>query len=228
MKDEGSRVRPVAFPRDQEAIMRRFRISIAGLLGVVLFIAVALAALLASTPAWDSGTLGLTSLSLLTAVLLAVHRTDRRRAFWLGFGLFGWAYLVASLIPPIGSRLPTTIGLAFIDSKIPGRQTSWVVPLLPYPGTYTNTYVASPVQGYVITPQANDLSTSIQNNVWLWDTTTVKLLAGPNGTTENFIRIGHSLLALVLAFVGGHLSRYVYGRGREDRSNLPIDSTASP
>ena len=39
--------------------MGRFRFSIADLLGVVLFIAVALAALRASTDAWDGGVLGL-------------------------------------------------------------------------------------------------------------------------------------------------------------------------
>jgi hypothetical protein len=92
--------------------MRRFRFSIAGLLGVVLFIAVALAALRASTDAWDSGILGVALLSLLTATLLAVHRRDHQRAYWLGFALFGWAYLIASLVPPVESRLPTTQALS--------------------------------------------------------------------------------------------------------------------
>jgi hypothetical protein len=92
--------------------MRRFRFSIAGMLGVVMFIAVALAALRASTNAWDSGVLGLDLLILLTATLLAVHRADRKRASSLGFALFGWAYLVAGLVPPLESRLPTTRTLA--------------------------------------------------------------------------------------------------------------------
>ena len=83
--------------------MRRFRFSIASLLGVVLFISVALAALRDPTDAWDSGILGLILLSLLTAILLTVHRTDRQRAYWLGFSLFGWVYLVASLLPLIGT-----------------------------------------------------------------------------------------------------------------------------
>jgi hypothetical protein len=82
--------------------MRLPRYTIRSLLGVVLFVAIAVAALRASTDGWDSWLLGLTLLSLQTAVLLAVHRTDRKRAYWLGFGSFGWVYLVASLIPPIG------------------------------------------------------------------------------------------------------------------------------
>ena len=71
--------------------MRRFRFSIAGLLVVVLIIAVAVAALRSATDAWEGCVFGTALLALLTAVLLAVHRTDRRRAYWLGFALFGWA-----------------------------------------------------------------------------------------------------------------------------------------
>ena len=56
---------------------------------------------------------------LLVSILLAVHRTEKRRAFWLGFALFGAAYLGLSLVPPIESRLITTKALAFIDSKVP-------------------------------------------------------------------------------------------------------------
>lgn len=209
--------------------MRRFRFSIASLLGVVLFVAVAIAALRTSSDAWDSGVIGLALLILLTSVLLAVHRSGRRRAYWLGFALFGWTYLIASLIPPIGSRLPTTMGLTFIDSKVPGREVTISAVF-----TYTNTSTAStnPVQGYVVPPQGNAvvpsppaISTPIV--VRFLNATTGKLLAGPGGTTENFLRIGHSLLARVLAFLGGHLSRRLHGRGREDSAIPPSDSPAS-
>jgi WD domain, G-beta repeat len=224
MKDEGSRVRPVASPRDQEAIMRRFRFSIASLLGVVLFISVALAALRASTDVWDGCLLGLDLAVLLTAILLVVHRTDRKRAYWLGFALFGWTYLIVSLIPPIGLRLPTTKGLTFIDSKIPGRHRAWATAVL----TYTNTASTNPVHSVAFSPQGDSLASSSQGIIRVWDVKTGKLLTGPFATTENFIRIGHSLLALVLAFLGGHLSRHLYGQRREDGSNPPIDSPASP
>ena len=202
--------------------MRPFRFSIATMLGVVLLVAVALAALRASTDAWDSGVLGLTLLILLAAILLAIHLTERRRASWLGFALFGWAYLIASLIPPVGSRLPTTMGLAFIDTKIPGRQRAWVTAVL----AYTSTAGTNPVQGYVYPQQGNTLVASPQGGVWLWDATTGKPLAGPGGSTESFIRIGHSLLALALAFLGGHLSRYLWQTGQGRSSNdRPISSS---
>jgi len=40
-------------------------------------------------------------------------------------------------------------------------------------------------------------------------------LTGSSGTTESFVRIGHSLLALIAAFVGGQLSRHLYGKNWE-------------
>jgi hypothetical protein len=195
-------------------MMRRFRFSIATLLGIVLFISVALAALRDSTDTWDSGILGLTSLCLLTAVLLAVHRTDRRRAYWLGFALFGWAYLVASLIPALESRLPTTRALAYIGAARPvaipqgvavadfdsdGQMDLYfgnasapsVVYLNNGDGTFRQPTSTTAAPGGNPTP-----------NAVLWNR-----LMGTGGSPENFVRVGHSLLALVYAFLGGSLSR---------------------
>ena len=194
--------------------MRLPRFTIRSLLGVVLFVAIAVASLRAADEVWDVCLLGLTLLCLLTAILLAVHRTDRRRAFWLGFALFGWSYLLASLIPPVASRLPTTRGLVLIDSKIPGRDRNartWDV-------VFTSTAGTNPVQTVGFSPQGGTLVSSSLGIFPVWDATTGKLLAGPGGTTENFLRIGHSILALVLGFLGGLLSRYLHDRGREETS----------
>ena len=88
--------------------MRLPLFTIRTLLGVILFIALVLAAFRASTDTWDSGVLGMDLLLLLTATLLAIHRTDGKRAYWLGFALFGWVYLVLSLVPSVsrGSQRP--------------------------------------------------------------------------------------------------------------------------
>jgi hypothetical protein len=183
---------------------------------VISFVGVAVAALRASTDAWDGWLLGLTMLGLFTSVLLAVHRTDRRRAFWLGFALFGWAYLVASLVPAIGPKLPTTKGLAFIDSKIAGQERN---PATDVTAETISTVSAqtNPVRGYVIPPLISSA------DGWVWDSTTGRLLAGPNGSSENFIRIGQSLLALLLASAGGRLSRYLHDRGRGGSPIPPSD-----
>jgi WD40 repeat protein len=114
------------------------------------------------------------------------------------------------------------MGLAYIDSKIPGRETTMTAVF-----AYTRTAGTNPVQAVAFSPQGDSLASSSQGVVRLWDATTGKLLAGPNGTTENFLRIGHSLLALVLAFVGGHVSRHLYDLGRGEISHSPSDSPTS-
>lgn len=193
--------------------MRRFRFSIAGLLGVVLLIAVALAALRASTDTWDSGILGLILLHLLMAVLLAIHGTDRKRAYWLGFALFGWVDLIASFVPPVESRLPTMKLLAYLDARI--RPRHWSDDLLMMvdgsnvsrPQTFMATAVSQSGARIVASPPQGPVRL-----VRVWDTWSGQFQAGPSGTPENFVRIGHSLLALVLASVGGRLSRWLYDK----------------
>ena len=46
---------------------------------------------------------------------------------------------------------------------------------------------------------------------------------GSSGTTENFVRIGHSLLALIAAFLGGLLSRYFFATNR-----MPVSGSVNP
>ncbi|MGZ3413087.1 MAG: hypothetical protein ACXWNX_04645 [Isosphaeraceae bacterium] len=88
--------------------MKHIRFSIASLLLVVLFVAVGFAALRESNETWNSGVFTLTLAALLISILLAIHRTESRRAFWIGFALFGWIYLGLSLVPSIEYRLLTT------------------------------------------------------------------------------------------------------------------------
>ena len=98
--------------------MRRFRFHLGTLVILVLLLGVAFAALRESNDTWDSGIFSITLGMLLISILLAFHRTEKRQAFWLGFALFGWIYLGLSLAPSIQSRLITTKGLAYLDSKV--------------------------------------------------------------------------------------------------------------
>lgn len=191
--------------------MNRPRFSIASILIVVLFVAVGIAALREATAAWDGGIFGVTILALLTAVLLAAYNPSDRRPYWLGFSLFGWAYLVASLIPSVADRLPTTKGLVYLDSRMPGRS---VDASIRRSGNVTRTKAANSIQSVAFTPDGTRLVGGQPGNVRLWKFA----WAGLNGTTDNFVRIGHSLLALLSAFAGGHLARHLAsGRGSEPR-----------
>ena len=97
------------------------RANIASLLGVILVLGVGFAALRESSELWESGVFTLTLAALLMSILLAVHRGESRRAFWIGFALCGWIYLGLSLVPSIEPRLITTKALAYLDSIVPGR-----------------------------------------------------------------------------------------------------------
>jgi hypothetical protein len=195
-----SPVRPLA-PLNQETIMRLPRFSIASILVLVLFVAIGFAALREATDAWDSGMLAATLLALLVAVLLAVHRRDERRAFWMGFALSGWLYLVVSLVPSIESRLPTTRGLVYLGSRVQSPQanvavgSAWSRPRM--------------VRAIGFAPDGTMLAPGGPGSVRIWNTT---------GASETFVRIGHSLVALLLAFAGGHLS---HGIAKHEAERLP-------
>ena len=98
--------------------MSRIRFTLGTLLGIVLVLGVVLAALNESSDLWESGIFSVTLVVLLASILLAVHRTASRRAFWLGFALSGWIYLGMSWVPSLESRLITTKALTFLDSKV--------------------------------------------------------------------------------------------------------------
>ena len=195
--------------------MPKLRYNIANLLTIIFVLGVGFAALRESNDLWDSGVFTLTIGVLLISILLAVHRIDSRRAFWIGFALFGWAYLGLSLVPSIESRLITTKALAYLDSKVPGRSMVLyhVINTRTGPGT-GNDRVTWAVGGI-------RTATAGQGQVMLWDAATGKLLSGWSGTTENFIRIGHSLFALLAAWIGGQLSRRLY---QSQRSSGPTSA----
>ena len=180
--------------------MRRFRFSIASLLGVVFLVAIAVAALREANEPWDSGVFAVTLVILLVSTLLAVHRRERRRAFWLGFALWGWTYLVASLIPPVESRLPTTKGLAFLDSKLPGRSVTARLQVVGNLSFGTNN----------LNVQNVDFTYGSVNQVPQGTVVVTTLLGGPNGTPQNFVNIGQALISLVFALAGAIVSRYLY------------------
>jgi hypothetical protein len=187
--------------------MTRIRFSIASLLIVVIVLAVGFAALREASDIWSSGTFTLTIGALLISALLAVHRARSARAFWIGYALFGCTYLVLSLVPVIESRLITTKGLTYLDSKVPGR--SPVVLSVRFT-TSGSTSVNQQIQALAFSSSGNQVAGSAFGAVRLWDATTGKLRQGWGGTTENFVSIGQSFIALLVGWLGGLLSRRLY------------------
>lgn len=204
--------------------MGRIRFSIAHLLGVVFLVGVGIAGLRESTDAWDSGLFGLMLIVLLTSVLLAIHRTERARAYWLGFTLFGWVYLGATWIEPVQARLPTTKALTYLDSQLPGRETTGTIQFV-FQAVGQPTNGSAP--GVAFSPSGNTMAVTGQSaSVRLWNATTGSLLTGANATSNNFLRIGHSLTALLLAFLGGTLSRLLFMNPRQSGRERDVTPSA--
>jgi hypothetical protein len=184
--------------------MRKFRFNIASLLAAILVLGVGFAGLRESSELWDSGLFTLTIGVLLVSILLAVHQTHKRRAFWLGFALSGSAYLALALMPSIGSRLITTKALAFVDSKLPGRPIEI--------DTLINGVIGSGMDPNQVALTVSEIQSAVaaQGQVRVWNGATGTPLGGWSGTTQNFIRIGHSLVALLAGLLGAQLSYRLY------------------
>jgi hypothetical protein len=61
-------------------------------------IALALVALRSASTTWVAGMLGLAFVTLTASIQFAIFRQGPRRAFWMGFATFGWAYLLLLLV----------------------------------------------------------------------------------------------------------------------------------
>ncbi len=174
--------------------MKRFRFTIGSLLGVILVLGVGFAALRQSTDLWDSGLFTLTLAALAISILLAVHRTEKRRAFWLGFALFGWIYLGLSLVPSIESRLITSRALRYVDSKMPKSHTQGLAYFDFDNDGRMDLYVANNSQPSAVYRNrgngtfANVTSAAGSNGGWFSNDFLVTTPTGSRGTTENFVR----------------------------------------
>lgn len=152
---------------------------------------------------------------VLISVLLAIHRPEKRRAFWLGFALFGGSYLFLSLVPSIETRLITTRGLAYLGSRLP-RATSAELAVIDYDKDgRTDLVLANSSQpNAVYVNKGNGSFEDVTSSAGMNLASYLKRLAGASGENEDFVRIVHSLPALIAAFPGGLLSRHLYARNR--------------
>src|SRR5438270_8186539 len=106
--------------------MSRPRFSIAGLMFVVLLIAVGVAALRSASQLWAGMIFTLTLALLGVAVIGVIYRRGARRAFWLGATLFGGGYLIVSFGPWFATEvrpyLVTSALLDALDARMHPRQ----------------------------------------------------------------------------------------------------------
>jgi|GEM_PF-4969560 len=79
------------------------------LMGVVSLLCLLLAFLRHALRYWGPGEVTIVALTILLVTnILAWFQGTRWQVFWVGFGIFGWAYLMISLAPSTSEHLPTT------------------------------------------------------------------------------------------------------------------------
>ncbi len=194
--------------------MSRFRFHIGSLLILVVPLGIGFAALREASELWDSIVLSATAGVLLVSVLLGIHRHAEKRSFWAGFAIFGWVYIVLTMIPSLEARLLTTKALVYLDSKVPGRTATitgqaWVVPGTT-PVTPSRRLPSLPKGISSRAPRIRDPSGSGARPP---GSSSGRGAVRPRTSCTSDTRSAHS----ILAWLGGKLSRRIYARGREER-----------
>jgi hypothetical protein len=174
--------------------MKATRVSIAGMMGLILVVAVGLAGLKEGTYWWAWASVTLTVLALLVASLNAMFRPRRARPFWAAFALFGLTYLMLNFAE---WSVPTAGNL--------GVPTAWLLDEL-HPRIH-------PIPEYEPDPNPMIVQLALQR-------ITPRLKPGSKewgGHIEYYRQVGHSLAALAFATLGGLGARFAYAPRRSRR-----------
>lgn len=198
--------------------------SIANLIHLVFLCGVGFAALRTATALWESVAMMLVTLSLSLALALAIVRTGQKRAYWVGFIVFGGVYFAMTNINEMERNLPTSRLLAHwasqrypqtdIDDDGVRRALTW----LAYAQDTSSADPASKAPN-----QAVDLGQRLslvlginpQNSngvVRVWDASTGQLTAIDSKASVRFYNIGQYFCALALGFIGAWWIRWLYDR----------------
>jgi uncharacterized membrane protein YeaQ/YmgE (transglycosylase-associated protein family) len=187
--------------------MARYRISLAGSLGIVAVIAMGLAGMRLASSLWTTAAATITLALLLSAVIAARLLDGLDRAFWGGFALFGWSYLLLVNWDWIGGQFghDLTAGLsdvaeamfAKVDVPAPPQPpatplTARTPPNLPLP----------PGQGAANPPPATGFVV-VSHDEYLEQARARQIKLG------NFVQIGRMLLALIFGLMGGLIARAI-------------------
>jgi len=195
---------------------RRFQFRLGTLLGSMFWVGLACAALAMPTPFWAATILCLAIVSLLASILVAIYRTAGARAFAVGFLVFGGGYLAFVAGLDHGLRRYDT------QAAMPtSRACSWA-----YIATHAQNRQSRTVQVSNFAPPAP--SDPFGPGPTVAPTITTRVMAVPVHNDEDFIEISHSVLSMLLGFVGGIFAWFLYTTRRDDAAVEREPSTLSP
>ncbi|HEV3164638.1 MAG TPA: hypothetical protein VGZ22_11470 [Isosphaeraceae bacterium] len=156
--------------------------SILWMMIVIALVAIGIAALRDPTELGDSLLFTLTALVLLWASVLAVMGRRPKRAYLMGFAVFGLGYLLLASATEIQPRLPTT---HWLERLLPS--------ILRLPPLYEEFGKLT--------------SFELAYDEWLRGARDPRASLFSSSPYQDFLRIGHTLIALVLASLAGFVAR---------------------
>jgi hypothetical protein len=195
--------------------------SILSLMGLVLALAVSIAALRNADDHWAGGLLLATLTLLCVALIGGLCGAERSRAGRLGFAIFGGGYFALAFLGLSEgnlARLPTSKLLRYVHERVAPTTVTFTLTGTALRGAGSGTIILDssmsgiPSSSAVTTFTATNLAAAgpadpATVNVWK------QLLPGAAGY-EPFSAVGHCLFALLAGLVGALLARR-FEKGRE-------------
>ena len=192
--------------------MSDYRISVAGILLLVAATGVGLAALSSPSAEVANGLFTFAGGCLLFALLAVKYRDGNRRAFWLGFSVFGWAYVLACYGPFVGSTIrPRLLTTTLID-RLYARMNPALQDALQEIATRNPDWVKAKYQWHIRFDQETDpdADSVALTAVGSRPTTQNSIPFYPPATCSNLVwfrKSAHSIATLLVAFLGGLAGR---------------------
>lgn len=202
----------------------RPRFHIGRLIAFIALCGVGLAALRSPSGLWASLMFTVAPATLVVALINVIAGRGGSRAYWAGFALCGWGYFAANFAPWVGEAIgPRLVTTALLDILYPSISPPTPPPAGGWAGGGGGTGMGSSMGGGMPggSPGMGGPGWSPPPEPGRWQVWTEEdrgsglgaiagsvVLASP----ETFRRIGHSILTILLAGLGGW-----YARSRFDR-----------
>jgi hypothetical protein len=230
--------------REGNGIMRAPRFSIRSLLGGIAITGVGLAMLRSPLPVWGNVAYTVAGVAVIAGASIAIIGRDAQRAYWVGFTLFGAGYLGFSdqlvtetmldliypcLAPESIEPPPASPNILAAPAGVPvGSAVQYAYPTSPVssagsvPATPTLVSVSAPATPFSVSAPA------ISGwDYWLKPDRRLGELYYSEFSSfspTSFRRIGHSLVALLAAALGGAFVRWRYEEHARKRQPTEVAS----
>jgi hypothetical protein len=209
--------------------MRTPRFSIRSLLAAIAILGIVLAMLRSSLPVWANAAYTVAIIATVAGASRAIVGREARRAYWVGFSLFGATYLMMSdqlvtqpmldlLYPYLAPQLPEPVPTTLVPPPVmppPPVLPGTIVPPPVMPEATASAPPPVPPVGSIVPPTFGpfpDLPTSAWEYWMKPDRRTGEFFPAEYASysPNSFRRIGHSFVALLAAMVGGAFVRWRY------------------